>query len=90
MSPRPTDIRQRHLQDPPIGGGTRTSHPPSQILESDVLLRATQIVGPNGLLPISRAKFYALVASGELPRPIKLGRISLWSRAQLLLIVKGA
>lgn len=42
-------------------------------------LRLNQVVGPNALLPISRSSFYARIASGEFPQPIKIGRSSLWS-----------
>ena len=42
--------------------------------------RIEELVLPNGKLRISRSTFYALVAKGELPRPIKLGgRVSLWN-----------
>jgi predicted DNA-binding transcriptional regulator AlpA len=42
-------------------------------------LRLRQVVGPTGLLPISRATWYAGIAAGRFPRPIKIGRASLWS-----------
>lgn len=51
----------------------------------DSVLRPQQIFGPNGLLPISRSTFYAKVAAGELPPPIKLGpRISVWRKRDIL------
>jgi predicted DNA-binding transcriptional regulator AlpA len=46
-------------------------------------LRLPQIIGPNGLLPIARSTFYGLVADGKMPKPVKLGRISLWREKDL-------
>ncbi len=34
--------------------------------------------GLNGVLPMSRTTFYARVKTGEFPKPVKSGRISLW------------
>ena len=42
-------------------------------------LRLGQVVGPTGLLPISRATWYAGIAAGRFPKPIKVGRASLWA-----------
>lgn len=42
------------------------------------LLRINQIVGRSGLIPVSRSTWYAMVAAGRAPKPIKLGRVSLW------------
>ena len=53
-------------------------------------LRLAQIVGPNGLLPISKSKFYELVASGEIPPPQKpFGRISLWKASSIIAFVES-
>lgn len=58
---------------------------PTHLPRSEQLLRLNQIIGKDGLLPISRAKFYELVKQGALPRPIKLSaRISCWRRADIL------
>ena len=38
----------------------------------------------EGLLPISRAGWYAGVAAGIYPKPIKLGRASLWKRSEVI------
>lgn len=38
---------------------------------------------PIAMLDISRASWYKLVASGKAPKPIKLGRVSRWNRAEL-------
>lgn len=46
-------------------------------------LRLSQIVGPGGILPVSRSNFYAKIKSGKIPAPIKFGRISLWRAADI-------
>ncbi|MRX49443.1 AlpA family phage regulatory protein [Paracoccus sp. S-4012] len=59
--------------------------------DGDRLLRLKEIIGPGGLLPVSRSTYYALVAAGELPKPIKLGaRISAWRRADILAYIERA
>lgn len=61
----------------------------TQLSVHPVVLRLKDIVGPTGLLPISKSTFYAKVAAGELPRPIKLGaRISVWRRSDLLAFIE--
>jgi len=52
------------------------------------LLRVSQIIGKDGLLPISRAKFYEMVKEGILPKPIKLSsRVSCWRRADIIAFI---
>lgn len=49
------------------------------------LLRVKQIVGPAGLIPISRSAFYKAVAEGRFPKPYKLGpRTVAWSKSEIL------
>ena len=49
-------------------------------------LRVQDIIGPDGLLPISKSAFYELVASGRLPQPIRLSkRLPVWREDELLL-----
>ncbi|MES0871273.1 helix-turn-helix transcriptional regulator [Pseudovibrio sp. SCP19] len=49
------------------------------------LIRIFEIIGPTGLLPISRSSFYGKIKAGEIPQPIKLGaRISAWREADIL------
>lgn len=51
----------------------------------DRLLRLRNIIGPHGLLPVSRSTFYALVAAGKIPKARKLGpRISAWRESDIL------
>ncbi len=52
------------------------THPPSELRQ---LLRLSEIVRPNGILPISKSTWWAGVASGRYPKPVKLGpRITAW------------
>jgi predicted DNA-binding transcriptional regulator AlpA len=49
--------------------------------KSETLVRC-----PNGrkqLGDISRSKWYELVSAGELPKPIKLGRVSVWKQSDI-------
>lgn len=57
-----------------------TSHP-----SQDALLRLKDIVGDRkarppirGLLPIGASTWWELVQSGEVPKPLKIGRASFW------------
>jgi prophage regulatory protein len=45
-----------------------------------VLMRIPQILE---IMPISRATFCSMVKKGEFPRPIKIGRSSLWTQEQV-------
>jgi predicted DNA-binding transcriptional regulator AlpA len=61
------------------------------------LLRITQIVGDPrrgvpGLLPVSRATFYARVKSGQFPQPVRIGglRSSFWRASDILKLISEA
>ncbi len=59
--------------------------------EEEAYLRIRSIIGPYGPLPCSRSHFYALIAAGKIPRPIKLGsRISVWRRSDILAYIESA
>jgi len=45
-----------------------------------VLMRIPQILE---IMPISRATFCSMVKNGEFPKPIKIGRSSLWTQEQV-------
>lgn len=55
----------------------------TQLRREQEYLRLGDIIGPGGLLPVSRATFYSLIAKGVMPRPIKVGRASLWRRSEI-------
>jgi prophage regulatory protein len=42
-------------------------------------LRLRAIIGPNGLIPISKSTWWQGIRDGRYPKPVKLGpRISAW------------
>lgn len=48
-------------------------------------LRVSQIVRPNGILPIARSTWWAGVAAGRYPKPVKLGPgITVWPARVIL------
>jgi prophage regulatory protein len=52
---------------------------------NDGFVRLSSILAPKGPLPISRASWWAGVASGRYPKPVKLGpRITAWRVRDLL------
>jgi predicted DNA-binding transcriptional regulator AlpA len=56
---------------------------------TDALVRIEKIVGPNGLIPISRSAFYAGIKEGIYPKPVRLGkRTSAWRMSDLMRVVK--
>lgn len=59
-------------------------------IRHDRRLRVKYIIGPDGLLQISRSHFYALVAAGKLPKPIKVGKTSLWKESDLIAFLENA
>jgi prophage regulatory protein len=42
-------------------------------------LRLRKVIAPSGSIPVSRSTWYARVATGEFPPPVKVGRMSLWA-----------
>lgn len=43
------------------------------------LLRLSQIIAPDGPIPVGKSTWWSGVASGKFPKPIKLGpRITVW------------
>lgn len=67
-------------------------------LEQEALLRLRQIIGDvqaeppiPALVPVSRSTWWAGVASGRFPRPIKLGpRLPVWRRSDILALMREA
>ena len=64
-----------------------------QVHES-ALLRIHQIIGDRErgiapLIPISRASWWAGVANGRYPKPVKIGRMTFWRAADVLALVKS-
>lgn len=43
------------------------------------LLRLSQVIAPDGPIPVGKSTWWSGVASGRFPQPIKLGpRITVW------------
>lgn len=60
------------------------------INEPNRLLRLCQLIGADGLLPISRSTLYAWIAAGKFPAPIKLGpRVSAWRASDVMAFIDG-
>jgi predicted DNA-binding transcriptional regulator AlpA len=54
------------------------------------LLRLSEILAPRGPIPVSRSAWWAGVASGRYPKPVKLGpRITAWRAADIRALVEG-
>jgi predicted DNA-binding transcriptional regulator AlpA len=56
---------------------------------TDALVRIGKIVGPNGLIPISRSSFYQGIRDGIYPKAVRLGkRTSVWRMSELMRVIE--
>jgi predicted DNA-binding transcriptional regulator AlpA len=56
---------------------------------SDALVRIGRIVGPNGLIPVSRTSFYQGIRDGIYPKAVRLGkRTSVWRMSELMRVIE--
>lgn len=54
------------------------------------LLRLSQIIGPQGPLPVSKSTFWNKVRSGTFPQPIKISsRITCWREDEILSLLEN-
>lgn len=53
------------------------------------LYRLRDIIGPCGLIPVSRSTFYRGIEDGRFPRPLKIGRISVWRASDIDFFWRG-
>ncbi|MER9141837.1 hypothetical protein NKH92_04010 [Mesorhizobium sp. M0871] len=53
------------------------------------LVRLKTIIGPNGLVPMSRSNWYAKVAAGLAPEAVKYGRLSYWRLGEIELFLEN-
>ena len=69
---------------------TRAVDTPAQ--NRDGLLRLSEILGPDGPIPVSKSTWWAGVKSGRYPKPVKLGpRVTAWRASEIAaLIERGA
>ncbi|WP_262273000.1 helix-turn-helix transcriptional regulator [Microvirga yunnanensis] len=52
-------------------------------------LRLGQIVGPNGIFPVSRSAWYAGIQDGRYPKPVKLSpRVSGWRAEDIRTLIE--
>jgi len=62
---------------------------PARVLNAPGFLRLRAIVGPHGLIPVSKSTWWAGVASGRFPKPVKLSpRITAWRTQDILDLIK--
>ena len=62
---------------------------PRESLKTEGLVRLRDIIGPSGLIPISRSSWYAGVKDGRFPKPVKLGRrIAAWRVEEIRDLIK--
>ncbi len=58
--------------------------PNERLPRSGGFMRLPQIVGPNGLFPVSRSTWWQGIKEGRYPAPVKLSRrISAWNRSDI-------
>lgn len=60
-------------------------------LHPDARLRLAEIIGLRGrppLISLGKTKFYDLIKQGKLPRPQKIGHISVWRVSDLLAAIE--
>lgn len=56
---------------------------------SPQFLRVYEIVAPHGCLPISRSQWWAGVAAGRYPQPVKFGpRITAWRASDIARLIE--
>ena len=41
-------------------------------------VRLSSIIGPNGVIPVSRSTWWAGIKAGRFPRPFHIGRAAVW------------
>jgi prophage regulatory protein len=88
-----SDNGQNHLRTVhDIRGNSAEEINQMQNKPPDALVRISQIIGPRGLIPVSRSAFYQGVRDGIYPKPVRLGkRTSAWRMSELMKIIeKGA
>lgn len=61
-----------------------------QTIPIESYLRLNKIIGSNGLVSISRSKFYQDIKKGIYPPPIKLGRVSVWRASEIYAAIESA
>lgn len=53
-------------------------------------LRLKAIIGPDGLIPVSRSSWWAGIKSGRFPKPVKLGpRTTAWRAEDIANLIEA-
>lgn len=65
--------------------------PNADTLPASGFVRLKDILGPRGPIPVSKSTWWAGVASGRFPQPVKLGpRITVWRVEDIRALMKNA
>ena len=76
-------------QQSPLSGENRNP-PQRQNTPRDRLLRLREIIGPGGIIPLSRSAWWLGVQQGRFPAPVRLGPRSVaWRESDILKIVSN-
>ncbi|MCR8724552.1 helix-turn-helix transcriptional regulator [Frigidibacter sp. ROC022] len=62
-------------------------HDSQAVEQADLLLKVREAAG---LLSISVPTFWRRVADGTIPKPIKLGGLSRWTKSEILAVIETA
>jgi predicted DNA-binding transcriptional regulator AlpA len=46
-------------------------------------LRLEDVIAPHGPIPVKKSTWWAGVASGRFPKPVKCGRLTFWRRRDI-------
>jgi len=62
-----------------------TGNTPVRMLDLSDIIRSSK---KRGLLPIGKSALYELIRNGKFPRPLKIGRRSVWREADVAAAVE--
>ncbi len=63
----------------PCGKDAAEKRDTGQVFRKSGFVRLSEILGPEGPIPVSKSTWWAGVKSGRFPKPMKLGpRITVW------------
>lgn len=88
------DIRQlTALSVPDLPGVPQDPLPRPSPLPETGFLRIRDIIGDRrrgmaGLIPVSPATWYSWIAAGRVPKPVKLGRTSVWRVEEIRALIE--
>lgn len=60
-----------------------------KVLPEAGFVRLRTIVGPNGIIPVSRSSWYAGIKEGRYPKPVRIGpRVSAWRVSDIRALIQ--